>query len=283
MRNLDAHVAGFENAPPETEQVKIPLPSLQAWLGKSKLLAPLARSLAASGLNVTPQEFVAFVAMTTAFLFAVGAITTRNWFFSLLGCAVGLLIPLLVVRALAGRRKLILERQLADALILIGTSMQAGYGFMQGIRVASEQLPDPISEEFQHVAFNVEMGMSFQSALQSLGERVQSYEYDMMISAVTTQMESGGSVTGILENIAETIRGRNALRDEIKAMTAQGKLSGIVLTSLPVALVIGLTFINRRYANVLFYDPKGQIVLKIAIGLMVVGWTLVRKILNVKL
>jgi len=284
MRQLDLHVAGFEREiPEEFEQPQVPLPYFEQWLRRTRLAVPLGRLLAAAGLNVTPQEALAFLLMTAAFLFAVGAIVTQSWLWSSLVGAMGVLLPLLIIRALIGRRRLLLERQLADALILISTSMQAGYGFMQGIRVASEQLPEPISSEFERVAFNVEMGMSFQAALQNLGARVQSYEFDMMISAVTTQMESGGSVTTILENIAETIRNRNALRDEIKAMTAQGKLSGIVLTALPIVLLIALSFINPKYAKLLFHDPKGQMVLKTALALTVVGWGMVRKILNVRL
>lgn len=283
MRSLKDQVAGFEENQITEETTKSPLPLLEKWLGESKLLHYITRRLTAAGLNLTPQEFFAFVIMTGVFFFAAGAIVSRRFGLSLVLGISGSFVPFLLLGFLRNRRKILLERQLADALILISSSMQAGYGFMQGVRVASEQLPSPICDEFERVAFNIGLGMSLQMALHGLGDRVQSYEFDLMISAVTTQIESGGSITNILENIAETIRSRNALRDEIRAMTAQGKLSGILLSMLPIGLLIGLSFLNRSYANLLYHDRAGQNILKGAFGLEILGWGLIKKILNVRL
>jgi tight adherence protein B len=283
MRSLQTQLAGFGASEVAGETVRPPLPFIAGWLGDSQFFHALTRRLTAAGLNVTPQEFFAFALMTAMFLFAAGAVLTRHVGYSLLLGGTGAVSPFLVLNVLRNRRKLVLERQLADALILVSSSMQAGYGFLQGIRVASEQLPSPIADEFERVAFNVSLGMALPAALQGMGERVQSYEFDILVSAITTQIESGGSVTGILESIAETIRSRNALRDEIRAMTAQGKMSGIVLSLLPIALLVGLSFINPQYANVLYRDKTGQNILKGAALLQVVGWAMVRKILNVRL
>lgn len=283
VRDLGRQVAGFDATSQPGEKPDLPpLPTVERWLGETRLFQLINKKLILAGVNLSSQEFFAVVVITAAALLALGALATQSVFLSLSGAGVGAFAPFGILGFLRNRRKSMLEKQLADALILVSTSLQAGYGFLQGLRVASEQLPSPISEEFERVAFNVSIGMSLPLALQGLGQRVQSYEYDLVISAVTTQIESGGSITGLLETIAETIRGRIALRDEIRATTAQGKLSGIVLSLLPVGLLVGLSFINPMYANLLFKNPLGHTILKMAGGMLLMGWLVVRKILAVR-
>jgi tight adherence protein B len=147
---------------------------------------------------------------------------------------------------------------------------------------AGQQLPPPISEEFGRVIFNVNLGMPISDAMMQMSQRVQSYEYDMMVSAVTIQLEVGGSITELLDSIADTIRDRSALRGEMRALTAQGRLSGILLSLMPVALFILMLFLNRPYADLLLKDELGRKILNACVAMELVGWTIINRILNVR-
>ncbi len=256
--------------------------TVRQWLTRQSLTERIQRDLNGAGIALQAEEFIVVVVGTTLVLPIIAFVLTMQAPVALLMAVFGYFGPWRLVRMTRQRRKQRLEVQLADALTLIAAALRSGHTAVQSMEVATQQLPPPISEEFGQVIFAANIGMPVSEALQQLAERVQSYEYDMMVSAITIQLEVGGSITDLLDSIAATIRDRAALRDEMKALTAQGRLSGILLSGMPVVL-FGLTYlINRPYANILLQDPIGQKILYFAISSEAFGWLIMRRILNVR-
>jgi tight adherence protein B len=220
------------------------------------------KRLTSAGLALRPTEFLAIVACSTIgfFLIACWAAGTMkiSWMMVLGLTAFGYYLPNLILNMIIKRRKITLEAQLADALTMIASALKGGYGFVQGLAMAGNQLPSPIADEFQRVIRLVELGVDTPHALERMGQRVQSYDFDMAITATCIQLESGGNLSQLLETIAHTIRERMKLRREISAATAQGRMSGGILILLPVGILGVLSVINPEYLSFLIAREVGH-------------------------
>jgi tight adherence protein B len=165
----------------------------------------------------------------------------------------------------------------------MSAAIGAGFGFLQAMRLAAEQLPQPISDELERVVRLSSMGMPLEQALQQLALRVQSYDYDMTVTAMIIQLRRGGNLTRLLNTIAETIRQRIDLRGEISASTAQARLSGWVLMALPIVVGGIASILNWDYMQRLFTTPQGQTLLKLVIGWQLFGILWIRQLLKFEL
>lgn len=154
---------------------------------------------------------------------------------------------------------------------------------MQGIQMAADQMPQPISLELQRMGRLVQLGMPLDEALQQLGDRVQSYDYDLMVAATTLQLSTGGNLVQLFKTITTTIEERLRIRREIKATTAEGRLSATVLVLMPVAMLGILMVIKPDYAHSMLFTPIGQSMLKGAAGLQLMGILAIQRILNLDL
>lgn len=246
-------------------------------LKRSKGASKVERNLVTAGLLLKPSEFylINFVAVGIALLVGLFAMQRLPWeltFFSM-ARRTGVLLfslwlgyngPRMILQFMAGTRRTRLEYQLADALAIISSSLRGGFSFVQGLDMASQQLEAPIKDEFARVIRLVQLGLDTSRALDQMAERVNSYDYDMTISATNIQLAVGGNLSQMLDNIANTIRDRIRLRREIAALTAQGRISGGILICLPIGIALMLKVINPQYMNLLTNTPEG--------GMMLYGW-----------
>lgn len=253
----------------------------------------IERNLVTAGLALKPTEFFAVnvVVLIVVMLLGLWYISTMPAYDSLFGFVKRLLWllffvwigwkgPQMVLQFMANQRRSKLEYQLADALAIIASGLKGGYTFIQGVDMASQQMESPITEEFTRVLRLIQLGLDTPRALEQMAERVNSYDYNMTISATNIQLSAGGNLAQLLEGIAETIRDRIRLRRDIAALTAQGRASGGILIALPIGIAIMLRIINPEYMGLLTDTEMGNNILYVAIGQQLVGILWIKKLLD---
>ncbi|MCS6861511.1 MAG: type II secretion system F family protein [Abditibacteriales bacterium] len=248
------------------------------------IFARTEKRLTAAGLALRPTEFLAIVTFSTVGFLLIGcwamASVGISWLLVAAITAFGYYLPNLILNMLIKRRKRTLEMQLADALTMIASALKGGYGFVQALTMAGNQLPPPIADEFQRVTRLIELGVDTPHALERMGARVQSYDFDMTITATCIQLESGGNLSQLLETIAWTIRERIKLRREISAATAQGRMSGAILVLLPIGILGALSIINPEYLSFLISREIGHKLLYGAAFMQSIGAYIIWKMLQ---
>ncbi len=190
--------------------------------------------------------------------------------------------PYLFLKIKRRRRLAALEAQLPDALDLIVRSLRAGHSFANGLKIVSQEMEDPVAAEFGQVVNEHSFGVALTQALQNLVHRVDLQDIRFFATAVILQRETGGNLTEVLNSLSMLIRERFKLKRQIKAISAEGRLSGLILTLLPVGLFGLLVMTNPTYIEPLYNSKPGQIMVGIALGMQFLGILFIRKIVNIK-
>jgi len=201
---------------------------------------------------------------------------------ALAGMGLGVLLP---YRLLLFKKKLrtrAFEKQLPEALDLLARGLKAGHAFPTGLQMVAEEMPNPIGIEFFKTFKEYNHGMDLNSAMIHMCQRVELRELRFFATAVMIQRETGGNLTEILEKISSLIRERFKLRNQIKALSAEGRLSGWILVLMPPAIFLIMVKINPDYALLLVQHSLGQMMALIAIFFQILGMLAVRKIVNIK-
>ncbi|MFP5501114.1 MAG: type II secretion system F family protein [Candidatus Sericytochromatia bacterium] len=235
--------------------------------------------LARAGVDWTAGQ-----ALFVAGLYGVaGAAAGQLIHLPILGFACGVVALFLKLRIDQGRRTNKLAEQLPDALMLMATAIKSGLGFQQALQMVGEEGAAPISEEFRRFASDLALGLPIDEALVRLQGRMGSVDAEMLASALLVQRQTGGNLSEILINLHHTIRDRQNVIGQVRTLTAQGKMSGVVLTALPVVLAVAVYGMNPTYMGVLFVDPRGQMMLGVMAVLMIIGGFAIRKIATITL
>lgn len=175
-----------------------------------------------------------------------------------------------------------LESQLPDTIDALARAAQAGHPLSEGLRLASEEAPEPLASEIRVVVEEQQFGLPFEDALMGFGDRVEIMDVRILITAILVQKEVGGNLTEILGQIAETMRARFNLKRQVNVYTAQGRLSGYTLAALPILVGLMISLINPGYLSTLFVDPLGQAMLAGAFLLQGIGFLWIRKIVDIR-
>lgn len=242
-----------------------------------KSLNKLQAELIKAGLLLKSEELIAVQILC---LFGAGFVIyylSTSILFSILSGVLGWILPILIIKLRKRKRYKLFNDQLGDSIVLISNSLKAGHSFLQAVDSVATEMPSPISYEFKKLLKELRFGSSTENALGNLLERVESDDLELMINAVMIQREIGGNLSEILDNISETIRERVRLKGEIRTLTAQGRISGIVVSILPIALGIILYLLNPEYMNTLFTSSYGRIILILSfinqiIGILLINW-----------
>ena len=198
------------------------------------------------------------------------------------GAVAGFFFPFILVNMKIARRMKAFNGQLGDALILIANSLRTGYSFMQASDMVAQEMRPPISSEFSRAVKEMNLGVTIEDALGTLGKRINSEDLDLVLTAVLIQRQVGGNLSEVLDNIARTIRERVRIRGEIRTLTAQGRISGIIVSLLPVVLGLVIYLLNPEYVKLLFVHPVGKIMLGVAGLGQVIGIIVIRRIVDIE-
>lgn len=194
----------------------------------------------------------------------------------------GLILPRTLIWLKKRSRMKQFEKQLPEALGLIARSLKAGHSFPAAMQMVSEEMPDPIGLEFFKTFKEYNYGLDLTLALQNLYRRNQIKDLKFFITAVSIQRETGGNLVEILEKIASLIRDRFKLLNQVKSLTAEGRLSGLILVGLPIVIALILYRLNPGYISLLWTHPTGKKMLAGAVGLQLLGMLFIKKIVSIK-
>ena len=257
--------------------------------------ANLLRDLGAADLSLKPSEYLAIWAGSTiglpAFLFLLSALvpTLRSPIVLLVGLLAGFLIPRLWLSRRKSGRLNAFNKQLPDTVTLIANALRAGSSFLQAVELVVRESRPPISTEFGRVIREVNLGLTFDVALENMVRRVKSEDFDLLATAVAIQHQVGGNLAEILDSIAFTIRERVRIKGEIKSLTAQQRLSGYVVGGLPFGLALFIYLAAPTFFDPMFEKPPdvagipvGVILIFIAVAMMGMGFMAIRKIVDIE-
>jgi tight adherence protein B len=191
-------------------------------------------------------------------------------------------IPLLLLARKRRKRLTRIEEQLPDALDLMSRALRAGHALPSALEMVGDEMADPLAGEFRTVFDEVNFGVSMQDALNSLGSRVPGTDVGYFVVAVLIQRETGGNLTELLGNIAAIVRERLKLYGQVRALSAEGRLSAWILSVLPFALAGLLQIINPKFMQLLWSEPVGMKMLGGMLVLMVIGIFWMRKIIRIR-
>lgn len=194
-----------------------------------------------------------------------------------------LLLLMFLIRWAGAREKRKFENQLPDTLTLMSTSLRAGYSLLQATEAVSSEAPDPTAREFGRAIAEARLGRTVTGALEGVVERTQSKDFEWAVMAIEIQREVGGNLAEVLQTVGDTMRARNRLKGEIKALTAEGRISAIVLGSLPFLLFGFLYASNRDYLQPLIENVFGQIAIGVGVLLMAGGLFWLKKIVDIEI
>lgn len=244
-------------------------------------IARLADALTRADIPVTVPEFILLWAMLIAAGFGLG------WWrggilFAALVALLAALLPPIYLNVRAGRRRQQFTNQIPDVLALLIGALRAGYGVTQALDMLVERLPEPAATEFGRTMRAVSLGLPVTRALSDMADRVGSDDLYLVVTAMNVQQEVGGNLAQVLETIAETVRERIRIKREIRVLTAQQRLTGIILGALPIGAVLLIGSINREYMNNLFGTAIGRVMVIAAVILQVTGFLVIRKIVDIE-
>jgi tight adherence protein B len=180
------------------------------------------------------------------------------------------------------RRMAKFEKQLPDALELMGRALRAGHAFTNGVKLAAEEFGDPVGPEFEKTLAEINFGVSVPDALREMTRRTESPDLKFFVVAVILQRETGGNLAEIIDSIAYIIRERFKLRGKIKILAAEGKLSAIILVALPFLIAGYIRIVNPEYLDFLLTRTAGQVMLAGACIMMAAGIVVIKKMINIK-
>lgn len=250
--------------------------------------------LAKADLKLRVSEYIVLVILATVGGAALGYYLPRDnsIFVAIFGALIGSQVPKWYVKHAATKRMRTFDNQLSDTLSLWVNALRTGYSVLQGMEAIATELPPPVSVEFERVVQEVRLGLSVEAALDNMYRRVPSEDLDLTITAVNIQREVGGNLAEVLESISYTIRERVRIKGEIRTLTAQGRISGTIISLLPVVLGGLLFLINPDYVSQLWAKeapfilpdilPCGWILMGIGVLMIFFGWMAIRKIVDIE-
>jgi tight adherence protein B len=220
-------------------------------------------------------------------LFALVALMFSWWMhlsflLSLIVAALCGSLPAGYLYRLRTKRMDMFERQLPEALELVSRALRAGHAFSVGLKLVGEEAADPIGVEFRRVFEEVSMGVALPEALQNMNERLDSVDLRFFVTSVLVQRETGGNLAEIIDSLAGLIRRRFELQLKVRALSAEGRISGVVLFGLPLVLGLILYKINPEYMSLLFTDPIGQNLATTGSVLMIMGAVVMKRMVAIK-
>ncbi len=234
-----------------------------------------------ANVPLRPGEAIAGVIGLSAIAGLLAMVVRQSPIWGAATAAVVLAIAVVMVQGIASRHKAKFENQLPDTLNLLSTSLRSGYSLMQAVEAVSSEAPEPTRREFGRAMNETRLGRSRVVALKQVADSMESLDFDWAVLAISIQREVGGNLAEVLQTAADTMLQRNRLRREMKALTAEGRVSAMVLGSLPFFLFAFLFTSRRDYLQPMLDSTTGLIALGGAFGLLLLGIFWLSKIVKV--
>lgn len=259
---------------------RAPQRELLSWLYRLNLLRSLEDSLWQAGIYMRLSDVLLIIVLMGGAGLAAGQVLSDEPLVALgLGVVLGAL-PVVYIRIRRKRRMKAFAEQLPYALDLLKSSLEAGHSLMRGMQVVVQEFADPLGTEFRTVLEQTRIGLPLPRALEDLLTRVPEDDLRLLVVAVKVQNEVGSSLAHIIERLSEIVRTRQRLQQQILALTAQSRLSGMIVALLPVVMLAAFSVLQPSYTYTLFHDPTGIKIVKIALGLDLAAFIIIRRLLR---
>lgn len=287
-KRLDSITREFKEDTIDTVVIrpKFDFTSLLSTLGKSfvslSFTNKIESALGKGDILLRVEEFIGLNILTTVGGGVLGLLGFGEGPPIFILAFLGLIIPWVFVSHKKKVRAALLNNEIGESLTGMSNSLRAGYSFQQAMDLVSKETIGPLATEYRRTMREINLGITTEQALQNLIDRASNDDLELMIGAVLIQRQIGGNLAEIFDNIADTIRQRIRMQGEVKTLTAQGKISGIIIGIIPVALFFILMFINPDYIGVLTERSTGWYILGGAAVSEVIGFLFIRNITNIE-
>ncbi|MGO9055990.1 MAG: type II secretion system F family protein [Candidatus Binataceae bacterium] len=236
--------------------------------------------LAQGGIKMQPISFLALTMLIGLGVTALAAVRFDARMAVLCGLGAAAL-PVLYLFNTRRRRLATFSQQLPYILDFMRSALAAGHTLLRGVQMAAENSPEPMSTELKLVVDQIRLGSNLPDALEKMFRRVPEESLGFLVAAVRVQAEVGSGIAEILDRVTNTIRERQRLQQEVKSLTAQARMSGMIVAALPFALLALFALIRPEYVHPLFNDPMGKKMLETAIVLDVVALGIIRRMVRI--
>jgi tight adherence protein B len=255
--------------------------AVEKVLVKRGLLARGVAALERAGMTTPLPKFVLNVGLWTVGAAVAGTLLVGTW----LGLLMLVVVPFgarLLVKFKVGRRQAQFADQLDDSLQLMASSLRAGHSLLRAVDAVSQDAASPTAEEFARIVNETRVGRDLGDSLDEVAERMGSEDFTWVAQAIAIHREVGGNLAEVLDAVGNTIRERNAIRRQVKALSAEGKLSAIVLGALPFGIVGFVSMTNPSYMHKFTESLAGYAMIAAAVVLMLVGGFWLKKTVAIK-
>jgi len=250
--------------------------------GRGDLLLKVEHLLEQANLPLRPAEALFFYGAGVVLVGLAAVVAAPSVAVGLLFAAIVAVLPVVVLRQLRKRRLKAFEAQLPDTLNLLAGSLRAGYSFLQGLEAVVQETSDPMGRELRRVLAEARLGRPLEDALGDVAVRMESRDFDWSVLAIRIQREVGGNLAELLQTVAETMVQRSRLRGEVRALTAEGRISGVIMGLLPVGLGLFMFTASPGYINDLFSSVTGWAMVIGSAVMAAVGFAWINKIIKIE-
>ncbi len=236
-----------------------------------------------AGLPVTGGEYATITFFGGLFWFFMMILASGDIVRGALLCIAWWLIVSYYLYHLGAKRMKLFNDQLGDAIVMMSNAVRAGFTFQQAMDIVSREMNDPIATEFSRAINEVQLGVPLEEALNSISKRISSDDFDLIATAVVIQRQVGGNLTHILDTVGNTIRDRIRLQGEIRALTAEGIMSGWIVGLMPFLVSALMLMINKHYFDALLQEDFGRVLLIFSLVSELIGAFIIKKIVDVRI
>jgi tight adherence protein B len=258
------------------------LGEIDEYLGRWPVARDLQLFLTQAGSDWSPATLLAACLVLVAVSFVIGFLLGFPILILLTAMGLAAACPVGHLYFKRYRRFSQFERQFPEALDILSRAVRAGYAFTTGLQLIADEMPEPIAEEFRRTFEQQNLGLPLRDAFYNLSLRVPLPDVRIFVSTMQIQSETGGNLAETLDNLSRIVRERFRLLRQVRTYTAEGRLSLYILTAIPPFMAVLLYLLNPGYIGRLFDDPVGPYLIGGAIFLQVVGYLVIRKIVNIK-
>jgi tight adherence protein B len=274
-----AKVAALLKAPERLSEMHA-LDYLLARAGR--VVDPLQRTIEQSGLKLTPGTLVLASMLAAAIAFYLVHTFVHLVLVAAVVAGIAAWIPYTYVRYKRNQRLLKFEEQFPEAIDLLSRALRAGHAITTGLSMVAEELPAPIGPEFQILYDQQNFGLPLSQALKNFADRVVILDARFFVTAVLTQRESGGNLSEVLDNLASIIRDRFKVKRQVRVISAHGRITGWVLSAMPVSLGLFFAMTNPEKYATFYRDPLGMQMIFGALLMQLIGVFVIKKIVNIE-
>ena len=281
-RPAEQTVARVRTGNPVRDLIDMVSSALTPLLARSSHTGKLADDLQKADLKLKSSEWVLAVASSGVLLGLLLAARFGSVIMLAIGPAAAWILSGVYLRFRQGRRARAFNNQLGDTITLLSNALRAGYSFSQALSSVSHNASPPIADEFARATREIALGISVDDAMNHMVQRNKSEDFDLLVTAVQIQRVVGGNLAEILDTIAFTIRERVRIQGEIRTLTAQARISGIIITLLPFGLGLVLEVISPSYFGPMLSQTLGHILIGIGVFSIAIGSAAIQKIVKIE-